>query len=116
MRLTELLSDDIVLAEIGERFASRRIDFQLTQAQLADRAGVAKRTIERLESGASIQMLNVIRIFRVLELIPKLDRIIPEVRPRPMDVVKRKAKVRKRVSSSQSNEPSDEPWTWNDQG
>jgi transcriptional regulator with XRE-family HTH domain len=114
MKLTELLSDDIVLAEIGERFASRRIDFQLTQAQLADQAGVAKRTIERLESGASIQMLNVIRIFRVLELIPKLDRIIPEVRPRPMDVVKRKAKVRKRASPSHSSESSDEPWNWND--
>jgi transcriptional regulator with XRE-family HTH domain len=115
MKLTQMMSDDSVLAEIGERVASRRIDFQMTQAQLAEQAGVSKRTIERLENGASTQMSSVIRVFRVLDLIPQLDRMIPEVGPRPMDLLKRKGKVRKRASSSQSDETSGEPWSWGDQ-
>jgi transcriptional regulator with XRE-family HTH domain len=114
MKLTKMISDDMILAEIGERVASRRIDFQLTQARLAEQAGVGKRTVERLENGASTQMSSVIRVFRVLDLIPQLDRMIPEIGPRPMDLLKRKGKVRKRASSSHSDETSDEPWTWDD--
>lgn len=113
MKLTKILSDDALLAEIGERIAGRRIEFQLTQAQLADQAGVAKRTVERFENGVSTQMSSAIRIFRVLDLIPQLDRMIPAIRPTPMDLLRRKVKVRKRASSSHSDENS-EPWSWDD--
>ncbi len=109
MKLTKLLSDDVVLAELGKRVARRRIDSQLTQAQLAEQAGVGKRTLERFENGESTQMLSVIRIFRVLDLLPHLDRIIPEQGPRPMDLVKLRGKVRRRASSPRG---SDRPDTW----
>jgi transcriptional regulator with XRE-family HTH domain len=113
MKLTKILSDGALLAEIGERIASRRIEFQLTQAQLADQAGVAKRTVERFENGVSTQMSSAIRIFRVLDLIPQLDRMIPEITPTPMDLLKRNVKVRKRASSPHSDE-NPEPWSWDD--
>ena len=78
MNISKILADDAILAEIGARVARRRLDFQLTQADVAEQAGVAKRTVERIEAGASAQMSSIVRILRVLDLLPGLDRMIPE--------------------------------------
>jgi transcriptional regulator with XRE-family HTH domain len=115
MKISRLISDDAVLAELGERVTRCRLDFQFTQANLAEQAGVAKRTVERIEAGASAQMSSMIRILRVLELLPNLDRMIPEAGPRPMDLLKRKGKVRQRASAHRVAEKSDEPWSWDDE-
>ena len=114
MKISGILADDAVLAEIGERVARRRLDLQLTQADLAEQAGIAKRTVERIESGASAQMSSMIRMLRVLELLAGLDRMIPASGPRPMDLLKRGGKPRQRASSSRRPDRSDEPWTWDE--
>jgi transcriptional regulator with XRE-family HTH domain len=115
MKISNLLADNIILAEIGKRVARRRLDLQLTQAAVAEQAGVAKRTLERIEAGASAQMSSIVRIFRVLDLLPGLDRMIPDVGPRPMDLLKRKGKLRQRASSRRHSDRSDEPWSWDDE-
>lgn len=114
MKISKLLADDAILTEIGKRVGRRRLDRQLTQADLAEQAGVSKRTVERIEAGASAQMSSIIRILRVLDLLPGLDQMIPEAGPRPMDLLKRKGKVRQRASSRRRSGRSDEPWTWGD--
>ena len=114
MKITNTLADKSILAELGVRVARRRLDFQLTQASLAEQAGVAKRTVERIEAGSSAQVSSLIRIFRVLDLLPNLDGMIPEASPRPMDLLKRKGKLRKRASSSQKPARTDKPWSWDD--
>ena len=75
------MSDDAILTELGGRLARRRIDLDLTQAALAHEAGVSKRTVERIESGASAQMVSIIRICRVLDLVSGLDRLVPQAGP-----------------------------------
>ncbi len=115
MKISEFLPDDAILAEIGERLARRRLDLQLTQADLAEQAGVAKRTVERIEAGASAQMSTVIRLFRVLGLLPGLDQAIPHAVTRPMDLLKHKGKVRQRASSRQRAAESEEPWSWDEE-
>lgn len=114
MRISKLLSDDAILGEIGKRLERRRLDLQLTQAELANQAGIAKRTVERIEAGLPAQTSSVIRVFRVLELLPRLDRMIPETGPRPMELLERRGKIRKRASSSRHRGRSDKEWTWND--
>lgn len=114
MKISNLLTDEAVLAEIGERVTRRRIELQLTQANLAEQAGIAKRTVERIEAGGSTQTASMIRVFRVLQLMPGLDRLIPEAVPRPIDLLKSKGKVRQRASSRRRPESPDEPWSWND--
>lgn len=114
MKISKLLADDAILAEIGQRIARRRLDLQLTQATVAEQAGVAKRTLERLEAGHSMQMSNLIRILRVLEGLPGLDRMLPEAGPRPMDLLKRKGKPRQRASGGRRSDQPDAPWTWDE--
>ncbi len=114
MKISKVLADGAILAEIGERVARRRLDLQFTQADVAEQAGIAKRTVERIEAGASAQTSSIIRILRVLDLLPGLDRMIPEAVPRPMDLLKRKGKVRQRTSRSRHRDQPKEPWSWDD--
>ena len=108
------MGDDAVLEELGRRLGQRRIALGLTQAKLAVEAGVSKRTIERIEAGAVTQTINLIRILRVLDLLPGLGRLIPETGPSPMDLLKLKGKVRKRAASSRSAKSPGDGWTWGD--
>ncbi len=78
------MADDAILGEVGARIARHRLDLQLTQAELAEQAGIGKRTVERIEAGASAQMSSIIRIFRVLELLPNLDHMLPTAEPKPL--------------------------------
>ena len=114
MKISTTLTDDAVLTEIGERIMRRRLALQMTQADIAEQAGVGKRTVERIEAGASAQMSSLIRIFRVLNLMPGLDQMIPESTSRPMDLLKRKGKVRQRASKSRQSDQTDKPWSWED--
>ncbi len=115
MKISKLMTDDAVLAEIGNRIARYRIDQQVTQADLAEQAGVSKRTVERVEAGASVQFSTVIRILRVLDLLPGLDPLISEPSPRPMDLLKQQGKQRQRASSSQRSDKIPKKWSWGDE-
>jgi len=115
MKISKLLADEAILAEIGERITRRRLDLELTQAAVAEQAGIAKRTLERVEAGHSAQMSSLIRILRVLEGLPGLDRMLPEAGPGPMDLLKRKGKVRRRASSRRASNQPEKPWSWGDE-
>ena len=115
MKITGLLTDDAVLAEIGARIANRRIELQLTQAAAAEQAGIGKRTLERMEAGQTSQLSTLVRVLRVLDAMSGLDMLIPEAGPRPMDLLKREGKVRQRASLKRGKKSSAKAWSWNDQ-
>lgn len=116
MKIENILTDEAILVEIGERLVRRRLEFNLTQAALAKEAGVGKRTLERVEAGATAQLTTIIRLFRVLGLLPILDQILPEPKPTPIEVMTRKGKARKRASSRGRGSKKEESWTWGDDG
>jgi len=114
MKISKPLSDAAILTELGARVSHRRLELQLTQASVAEQAGVAKRTVERIEAGASGQMSSIIRILRVLDLVAGIDLMLPEPQPRPMDLLQRKGKQRRRASKPRRTAAPDEPWSWGD--
>ncbi|MFV2057957.1 MAG: helix-turn-helix domain-containing protein [Thiohalomonadales bacterium] len=114
MKISQFLGDETILAEIGERITRRRLDLELTQASVAEQAGIAKRTLERVEAGHSAQMSSLIRILRVLDGLPGLDRMLPEAEPGPMDLLKRGGKVRQRASKRRTSQ-LEKPWSWGDE-
>jgi len=114
MKITGSLTDDAVLAELGARIARRRVEMQLTQAAVAEQAGIAKRTLERMEAGEASQLATLVRVLRVLDAASALDSLVPESGPRPMELLKRKGKVRKRASGRRAAQTTDKPWRWDD--
>lgn len=115
MEISSQLADEAILTEIGDRIARSRIDAQLTQAELAEQAGVSKRTVERIEAGGSAQLSNIIRILRVLGRLPSLGHVLPEATPGPIELLKHKGKPRQRASARRHVDSSARTWSWNDE-
>ncbi len=113
MKISTQLSDDLVLKELGARLARIRLDRNLTQADLSDRAGVSKRTLERLEAGeVGTQLSGFIRICRALEMLERLEVLIPAPLPSPIAQLKLRGKQRRRASGGKTSAVSEKPWTW----
>lgn len=113
-------TDEQLLTNMGRRLAEHRLRLGLTQAQLAEQAGVGKRTVERVEAGHSAQLLSLIRLLRVLELLDGLEVLVPEPAMSPMQIMEQQRgeqkAQRKRASGSRKkpSAASDKPWSWGD--
>lgn len=110
----EHLTDAAVLAELGERLAARRLERNQTQAELAEDAGVSRRTLGRIEAGESTQLTNLVRVVRALGLLAALDEYLPAPTPSPLAQLRGQTRPRRRASPRSSDTPSDPNWTWAD--
>jgi transcriptional regulator with XRE-family HTH domain len=117
MKIVKNAADDAVLTEIGRRLTQARLASNLTQAQLAEQAGVSKRTVERLESGAvATQLSGFIRVCRILNLLDRFDALVPESMPSPMTELKLRGKQRQRASGRPSGTGANrKKWQWGDE-
>jgi transcriptional regulator with XRE-family HTH domain len=118
MKFDLLLTDQAVLREIGDRIAHARLERNQTQAELAEEAGIGKRTLERIEAGESSQLTNFLRLLRELDLLDRLELLLPPPEPSPLELLRNRGKERKRASGSRgkggANKVAEEPWTWDD--
>lgn len=111
------VSDDVLMAELGKRLARYRLNKNMTQAQLAEEAGVSKLTVLRLENGQGTQTDNLFRIIRSLGLLENMDAFVPKPAASPIEQLKLQGKVRKRASTSQTEKATENPddaWSWGD--
>ena len=117
MKIEASLTDDAVLLELGARLHAARLGLNLTQAAVAEQAGVAKRTVERLESGAvAMQLSSLVRVCRVLGVLDRFDLLVPEPTPSPMAQIKQRTGSRKRATGSRGTAaPAQPAWTWGDE-
>lgn len=117
MRISGTASDDAILVELGQRLAARRLAKNLTQAALAEEAGVSKRTIERLESGEVASRLSaLVRACRALDLLDRLEALVPEPTASPVEQLKLAGKRRKRASGRRQPASSHaRSWKWGDE-
>lgn len=117
MRISPHLTDEAVLAELGKRLARWRLERNLSQSEFGDEAGLGRRTVQRLEAGAAVQLPSLIRVLRVLDLLESLDRLVPEPVPSPIERLKAVGRERRRAGRPRSSEPDGvtEPWRWADE-
>jgi len=100
------------LEEIGLRLARERIRKELTQAELANEAGIGKRTLERLENGQSVQLTSFIRVLERLDLGDTLIALLPDPQPTPIELVERATSEPRRVYKKRKPEKPAQPWVW----
>lgn len=115
---SNLISDDAIVQELGARLARLRLAQNLTQAQLAEQAGVAKRTVERLEAGTATQLHNFVRICRALDVADNFELLVPTPVASPIELLRLKGEQRKRASKTTSTKSelkyvhTEAPPTW----
>lgn len=128
-------SDNAVLTEFGKRIAGTRLNNNWTQAELANKAGVSKSTVEHIEKGQSTQLLNMVKILRALGFLNQFISIVPELGPSPMELLmqsknlqknkrKRASKPKTKAQTNDFDDPggfsagiaaeSKAPWIWDE--
>ena len=93
-----LLNNQAVLTEIGQRVRRERLNQNTTQAKLAQYAGVSRRVILDLEAGKGCGLSSFIEILRALRKLDQLDSLLPDPGISPLQLAKLKGKARQRAT------------------
>lgn len=116
MKISGQLTDELILRELGARLARVRLDSNLTQAALAEQAGVSKRTVERLESGeVATQLSGFLRVCRVLGLVENFEMLVPEPTVSPIAQLKLQGRKRERATGKKATVARTKKWTWGEE-
>ena len=103
---------------IGQRLKEHRLQRNLNQTDLAERAGLARRTITSVENGHGCTLGTLIRLVRALDLEHLLQELIAPLPPSPLAI--RQAQIlaestRKHASRPRQKDSPAAPWTWGDE-
>jgi len=92
------LSDLAILEMLGERAKLERLNQNLTQVELARRAGIDRIVLTRLENGKGCTLRSLIRILRSLGKIDHLDMFLPEPGVSPIQLAQLAGRQRREAS------------------
>lgn len=106
--MSKYFSSHSALSEIAARIKAYRIDYPLSQKELADKSGVAVRSILRMESGEDVQFGNLIKVLIALDLDSNLDLLVPDPTKRPSHYLNDRPIMsqRKRARKNETKNPN----------
>lgn len=112
------ISDRTLLEELGRRLRDARLERNLSQSEVAERAGVGRVTLQRMEAGESPSLVNFVRVLRVLDLLAGFDRLLPGPTPSPIDELERRGRRRQRAGSPRTagSPETSKRRRWGDEG
>ena len=106
---------DTVLREIGVRVASARLQQNSTQAELAEKSGIAVRTLRRLEAGQGGSMDTLIRLLQALGQADLLDVMLPRAGISPMQAIRTSGRNSAPRSRARKKTTTTSSWSWDKQ-
>ena len=109
-----LASSDQIEGFLCARIAQIRISRNISQKKLADEAGVAVKTVGRMERGEGVSLDSFIRVMQALGLTGHLQALLPDPSIRPMERIRNKKIERKRSRQSSKN-GEESAWSWGNQ-
>lgn len=105
--IDDRLNDTEILEELGRRLRRERLDRDLTVESVANRAGIAERTVRNVEEGRPFSISTLLAILRVYGLVDRIDAFLPDRGPSPIQLADNAGKVRRRASKRPEAE-----WEW----
>ena len=96
------MSDDRLAQLLGKFIKHHRVDKNISQDELATKAGLSRPTISLMERGKSMNLNSIIRVLRVLNLLYLFDAIKITQTISPIEMLKIQEKQRKRSSKKRS--------------
>ncbi|MBK5247622.1 MAG: helix-turn-helix transcriptional regulator [Peptostreptococcaceae bacterium] len=110
------LSSATAITEISSRLKAYRIDYPLSQQELADKTGISRRSITNLENGEDVQLSTLIKVLMALGLDSNLDLLIPDPTERPSYYLKEKSVTPQRKRASKNGlKTSKKNFKWGDE-
>ena len=106
-------SSATIAGALCKRLEEIRLGQNISQAELARRAGVSRSTMTRIADGQSISLDSFIRVMKALGLADHLARLLPDPEVRPVELVRHEGQHRRRASGKRK---ASEPWSWGDEG
>ena len=88
MNMIDDMNDEALLQEVGRRIAFLRRSSQIKQEELAERAGISRYALSRLENGAGgIRLESFLSVLRSLNVLNRLSVVLPEPTLTPIQLV-----------------------------
>ena len=94
----EEMGNEAIRATLGRRLQRERLNQNITQARLAEQAGISRRTLVAAEKGEGTTLDTLIRLLRGLGKLGQLDQFLPEPPISPIQLAKLNGKVRQKAS------------------
>ncbi|GGW87374.1 helix-turn-helix transcriptional regulator [Alteromonas halophila] len=98
-----------ITQELGSRLKRARLNKNLTQQEVADKVGVARRTLVAAEQG-NARLDTFVGIMQILGVADQLNLFLPEQDISPLQLAKLKGKQRQRASGHLSPDEDMEQW------
>ena len=105
------LPSNTITEQLGKKLEQIRLSQNISQADLAEAAGVSRSTMTRIADGKGISLDSFIRVMQALGLANHLAALLPDPSVRPVERAKQAGKQRRRASRKSKVA---EPWTWGD--
>lgn len=109
MELSGNENNKTIMEEMGRRIKDVRVCMNLTQADMADRAGLSLATVVRMEKGESVKVENVLNVFRTIGVLQNVNLLVQEQTLRPTDMVDQ---TNKRQRASRAGRKDKQEWIW----
>ena len=108
-------SHELLEKKIGENLKSYRLDKNLNQGDLAELAGLSRRTITSVDNGQGCTLSTLIRITRALGEEQILSRLLepPPISPTKLHEANLILQKKRKHASKPRQKTDPEPWTWN---
>lgn len=98
------MSDPAIMKELCGILRQVRLQQNITQEKLAEKAGLSRSAISKMETGKStVELLTLIQVLRALQQLHLLDAWKVPATISPLMVAKLTAKGRLRASGSTAN-------------
>lgn len=86
-----------IAEKLGERLKQARLNRDMTQSEVAERAGVSRKAVLNAEKGIS-RLEVLVAIMVALDLTKQLDLFLPPQDVSPIQLARLKGKARQRAS------------------
>lgn len=106
-----LMKASLVAEELGSRLKQARLNKNLTQQEIAEHIGVARKTIVEAEKG-NARLETFIAIMQILSLVDQLDAFLPPQEISPIQLAKLRGKQRERARGRMDSEDIVIPPKW----
>jgi transcriptional regulator with XRE-family HTH domain len=109
-----LLSNSQIEQDLGKRLKEHRLNLNLSQAEVAKRSGLSRRTITAIEHGEGSTLSTLIALLRALGALDTLEGFLPDPGISPIAMLKLRDDHRKYASKPRKSPPPT-AWKWGDE-